>query len=169
MKQITGTIAWIFGDFFDIDLICGVDMAAVTNPETLLKVAMKDYDSDFVTRVKPGQILVAGRAFGYGHPHPQGMIVMRALGITAVVAKSYARVFFKNEVGSGMTLLPCSQLPDNLEQDEELTIDLDGWMLTRTCTGEAFPLDEIPGIERDVIRCGGIANYLKQQGTPSKS
>lgn len=161
MSINTGSVAWIFGDCYDIDLICGVKNIAVTDDETLATLAMQDYDPGFAARVKPGDILCAGVAFGYGHPHPQGMKAMRKFGITTIIAKSFARVFFKNEVSSGMTLLPCAQLPDDLKLGETLNVDLDAWTITRAADACVYALDSIPPVEKEMIKCKGIANYLQ--------
>lgn len=163
MSVTTGRIAWIYEDCYDIDLICGVKYLSETNADVLAQVAMTTYDPAFPQKVKPGDILVAGVAFGYGHPHPQGMKAMRALGIHTIIAKSFARVLFKNEVSAGMTLLPCALLPDDLEVGESLAVDLNAWTMTRVKTGEIFPLDTIPPVEQEMIRCKGIANYFKSK------
>jgi 3-isopropylmalate/(R)-2-methylmalate dehydratase small subunit len=91
----------VFGDHFDIDRICGSKNSGESDINKLLAVAMQQYDPDFVKTAKAGDILIAGKSFGYGHPHPQGMKVMRHLGITTIIGKSFARVFFKNEIASG--------------------------------------------------------------------
>lgn len=161
MSGLRGRVAWIFEDHFDIDLIIGVKNIGETDIDKLLKVCMKDYNPNFIHEVQPGDILVAGRNFGYGHPHPQAMRVMRHLGIKSIIAKSFFRGFFKNEISSGMVLLPCPGIPDSIQLWEELEIDLNKWCVRRLSTEETLPLATIPPVEIDIIRAGGIVPYLK--------
>ena len=163
MSNHKGKIAWIFEDYFDVDLICGTTHMDATDIDSLLKHTMLDFDPQFVNRVKPGEILIAGRAFGYGHPHPQGMLVMRKLGIRTILAKSFARVFFKNETAAGMILLPCAAIPDDFSLDEELEVDLNAWTVSRCKDGVLYKLDAIPKIEHEIMLCGDIANYFKEK------
>jgi 3-isopropylmalate/(R)-2-methylmalate dehydratase small subunit len=163
VNNLKGKIAWIFDDYFDVDLICGTAHIDTTDVEGLLKNAMQDFDPQFVNRVKPGEILVAGRALGYGHPHPQAMLVMRKLGIRTIIAKSFARVFFKNEVAAGMILLPCAALPADFAVGEELQIDFDTWAVIRCKNETVYKIDSIPKIEQEMIRYGGIVNFFREK------
>lgn len=161
MNKVEGRVAWKFDDHFDVDLIVGVHYIHEKNIEKLVPVGMKDFDPNFISNVKPGDILVAGRNLGYGHPHPQGMKVMRHLGIRTVIAKSFARVFFKNEIAAGMMLFPCPDLPGDIDRWEQMSVDLDEWTVTRMKTGERFKLAPIPAAELSIIKAGGIVPYLK--------
>lgn len=156
-----GRVAYVFGDYFDIDMICTTKYTAESDPEILLPIAMQDIDPDFTTRVRPGDVLVGGHEFAYGHPHAQGMIVMRHLGIQTIIARSFARGFFKNEISRGMILLPCSALPDDIQQNEIISVHLGTWAITRIQTGEVFPINSISHVERNIMLCGGLPNYLK--------
>jgi 3-isopropylmalate/(R)-2-methylmalate dehydratase small subunit len=104
---LEGRVAWIFGDHFDVDLIVGVENVKTSDPAALLRVCMTAYDPEFVVTVKPGDVLVAGRNFGYGHPHYPAMIAMRAAGIAGVVADSFAPGFRRGETYNGMILVAC--------------------------------------------------------------
>jgi 3-isopropylmalate/(R)-2-methylmalate dehydratase small subunit len=106
-EVLEGRVAWIFEDHFDVDLIVGVENVKSNDPNALLRVCMKAYDPEFVSRVKPGDVLVAGRNFGYGHPHYPAMIAMRAAGISCVVADSFAPGFRRGETYNGMILVTC--------------------------------------------------------------
>lgn len=87
---ITGKVAWIFGDDFDIDLVVGVSNIKSYDPDHLRSVCMTAYDPGFVDRVNQGDIIVGGRNFGYGHPHYPPMIALRNAGIAAIVAESFS-------------------------------------------------------------------------------
>lgn len=159
--DLQGNVAFVFDDYFDIDMICGTKYATEIDPAVLLPIAMSEIDPNFIYRVAPGDLLVGGCEFAYGHPHAQGMIVMRELGIATIIARSFARGFFKNEISNGMILLPCSELPDDIQQHERLAISLNRWTITRLKTGQVIPIDAISDIEHDIIMCGGLANYFK--------
>lgn len=163
MNKFKGRIAWIFDDHFDVDLIIGVRNIMEKDINKLVDACMKDFDLSFTQLVRQGDFLVAGRNFGYGHPHPQAMRVIRHLGIRAIVAKSFARVFFKNEIASGMALLPCPNIPDNLKRWGEVQADLNKWHIKFSSLGNIAPLANIPQVEVEIIKSGGVVPYLKKQ------
>jgi 3-isopropylmalate/(R)-2-methylmalate dehydratase small subunit len=159
MSLTSGRVCWVFEDHFDVDMIVGVKNAGETDIQKLVDVCMKDYDSEFIRKIKAGDILIGGRNFGYGHPHPQAMRAMRHLGIKTVIAKSFFRGFFKNEISAGMVLLPCLDLPNTINVGDELFFDTDEWIIK--IHNETLRLNLVPEVEKDIIRSGGIAPYLK--------
>lgn len=163
MNKIEGRVAWRFGDHFDVDLIIGVQNISEKDMDRLVEVCMKDFDPDFAREVKQGDFLLAGKNFGYGHPHPQVMKVMKHLGIQAVIAKSFARVFFKNEIAAGLVLLPCPDLPDHFERWERVEADLDRWAIIFPSQNKTLSLGIIPPVEIEIIKAGGIAPYFKKR------
>ncbi|MDJ0393730.1 3-isopropylmalate dehydratase [Rhodococcus sp. G-MC3] len=102
---IDGTVAWIFGDDFDIDLVVGVSNIKSYDPIHLRSACMTAYDSTFVDRVRHGDIIVGGRNFGYGHPHYPPMVALRNAGIAAIVAESFSPGFWRGETFNGMPLI----------------------------------------------------------------
>ncbi len=170
MNKFKGRVAWIFGDHFDVDLITGVRHITEKDMNKLVDVFMKDFDPNFTREVRPGDFVVAGRNFGYGHPHPQAMLVMRHLGIRGIIARSFARVFFKNEVAYLRFLpLPCPDLPGYIKRWDEIEVDLDQWHMKYLSTGETFSFGKIPETEIDIIKSGGIVPYLKKSALPELS
>jgi 3-isopropylmalate/(R)-2-methylmalate dehydratase small subunit len=85
----TGRVAWIFGDNFDVDLVIGLENITETDPHKLARLCMCRYDPKFPQEVRPGDILVAGRNFGYGHPHTQPLIALKTLGVDCIIAESF--------------------------------------------------------------------------------
>ncbi len=163
MNNFSGRIAWIFGDHFDVDLIIGVRNITERDMGKLLNVCMKDFDPNFAREVRQGDFLMGGRNFGYGHPHPQAMGVMRKLGVKAIIARSFARSFFKNEISIGMVLLPCPDLPNFIHRWDEIEVNLDRWHLKYLRTGDIFSLSKVPPVEVDIIKSGGLLPYLKNR------
>ena len=98
---LTGRVAWIFGDDFDIDLLIGVENIKCYDSDLLLSKLMNSYEENFVSKVRPGEFLVAGRNFGYGHPHYPPMVAMRSAGVAGVIAESFAPGFWRGETYNG--------------------------------------------------------------------
>jgi 3-isopropylmalate/(R)-2-methylmalate dehydratase small subunit len=156
-----GRVTWIFGNHFDVDLIVGVRNIAVTDVGLLLAACMQEYDRGFRDAVRPGDFLVAGSNFGYGHPHPQAMMAMRELGIRVVIAESFAFPFFRSELASGMALVTCAQAARGASRWDELELDLEGGVLKNVSKRQEFRVDPIPPVAVEMIRAGGVVNYLK--------
>jgi 3-isopropylmalate/(R)-2-methylmalate dehydratase small subunit len=102
---LRGRVAWVFGDDFDVDLIVGVENIKYYDPDTLRAVCMRSFDPEFVDRVEPGDVVVGGRNFGYGHPHYPPLVALRNLGISAVLAESFSPGFWRGETYNGMPLV----------------------------------------------------------------
>ncbi|MFW0874933.1 3-isopropylmalate dehydratase [Rhodococcoides corynebacterioides] len=120
---ITGSVAWVFGDDFDIDLVVGVANIKSYDPEHLRSVCMAEFDPTFVDRVRPGDIVVGGRNFGYGHPHYPPMVALRNLGIAAVVAESFSPGFWRGETFNGMPLLTVPGISTAVVTGDAVTVD----------------------------------------------
>jgi len=100
-----GSVAWVFPDHYDVDLIIGIQNIREKDIDKIVPFCMSMYEPDFLDKVNPGDIFVAGRNFGYGHAHPQAMATVRKVGVNVVLAESFAPGFFRAEIGIGMALL----------------------------------------------------------------
>jgi len=120
---LLGRVAWVFGDDFDVDLIIGTQNIKSYEEEFLLSVCMNDYESDFVDKVEKGDLIVGGRNFGYGHPHYPPLIALRAAGIVAIVADSFAPGFWRGETYNGLPLIICPGISDYVERWDTLEVD----------------------------------------------
>lgn len=121
--RLAGRIAYVFGDDFDVDEIVGVENIRTTDVEFLRRVCMTPFEPDFAARVEPGDLLVGGRNFGYGHPHDQPMWAMRALGIAGVVAESFAPLFARSEIFNGFPLLSCPGIAAAARRGERIAVE----------------------------------------------
>lgn len=164
---LQGRVAWIFPDHFDVDLIVGVGNIAATDMRVLLAACMREYDEHFRDAVRPGDFLVAGSNFGYGHPHPQAMMAMRELGVRVVIAESFAFPFFRSELASGMALVTCARAARGVSRWDELQLDLEAGILKNLSAGEEFRMDPIPPVALEMIRAGGVVGYLKRLAPPT--
>lgn len=120
---IEGKVAWIFGDDFDIDLVVGVANIKSYDPDHLRSVCMQAYDPTFTDRVRPGDIIVGGRNFGYGHPHYPPMVALRNAGIAAIVAESFSPGFWRGETFNGMPLITIPGVSTSVKVDDAVALD----------------------------------------------
>ena len=158
-----GKAAWIFPDHFDADLIVGVQHISEVNIEKFLPLTMKQYDPDFLNQVAKGDILVAGKNFGYGHPHFQGMASMRKLGMWCIVAESFAPGFFRSEVVSGMALLTVPGITGKVKRFDRLKVEFDQGLVHNLETGETIQGIEPSPIILDLIHNRGMMGFIKAE------
>lgn len=163
MNQLQGRVAWIFEDNFDVDLIIGIENISQTDPEILKKVCMQAYEPDFAEKVKPGDLLVGGENFGYGHPHLQAIQSMRLLGIAGVIAESFAPTFFRSEIANGFPLIVCPGIKNFVSRWDELFVDLEKLTITNLTTNNSLKAEPLPPIAKEIISVGGLVNYLKKE------
>ncbi|MEL7436898.1 MAG: 3-isopropylmalate dehydratase, partial [Chloroflexota bacterium] len=124
---------------------------------------LEDLDPDFRNRVQRGDILVAGENFGAGSSREQAPIAIKAAGVSVVVARSFARIFFRNAINIG---LPVVEVADhNIEQGQDVDVDLANGTVTNLATGDTFTATTMPQVMIDILDAGGLVNYLQQHGT----
>ena len=141
MTRLKGRVAYVFGDDFDVDEIVGVENIRTFDIAFLKSVCMTPFEAGFGDRVDVGDLLVAGRNFGYGHPHDQPMLAMRALGIAGVVAESFAPLFARSETFNGFPLLACPGIAAAVARGDEITVE---WEAGTVILGDGARLDGIP-------------------------
>ncbi|QBJ96955.1 3-isopropylmalate dehydratase [Rhodococcus sp. ABRD24] len=156
---IEGKIAWIFGHDFDIDLVVGVSNIKSYNPDHLRSVCMKEYDPTFTDRVCPGDIIVGGRNFGYGHPHYPPMVALRNAGIAAIVAESFSPGFWRGETFNGMPLITVPGVSTAVRVHDSVALD---WRAATLRLSDGTRLVGTPPNPRtvQVIEAGGSYNLL---------
>lgn len=158
---LEGRVAWIFDDHFDVDLIVGVEKMGLSDPEEILFYCMKDLDPNFTQDVRPGDVLVGGRNFGYGHPHYPSMIAMRELGIECVVAESFSPYFRRGENCNGMILVSCPGISQAVERWDRLRVS---WREGRVEVPERSFVGSGPPpsvYTQRMVDAGGLSGMLK--------
>jgi 3-isopropylmalate/(R)-2-methylmalate dehydratase small subunit len=158
--RLEGRVAYVFGDDFDVDEIVGVENIRTTDIEFLKGVCMTPFEQGFADRVRPGDLLVGGRNFGYGHPHDQPMQSMRAFGVVGVVAESFAPLFARSETFNGFPLLSCPGIATAARRGDRLTVEWEAAEVTVERSGER--LQGVPPATDAVqlIAAGGGHNLL---------
>ena len=157
-----GRVAWVFGDHFDIDLIIGVRNIGKKGVN-LKHLCMKDFDSEFEEKVCPGDLVVAGKNFGYGHPHRQGIAALKEVGIKAIIAQSFAPTFYRGYYGSGVTLLSSNFISKKIARWDEMEINLFTYKIIHIRTNKAYSILPIPKAVKQVIDAGGLLLALKKE------
>ena len=161
MNKITGKV-WNFGANIDTDIIIAARYLNSSDPEHLAKYVMEDADPDFPKYLLIGDMIGAGEKFGCGSRREHAPIALKAAGVAAVVAPSFARSFYRNAFNMG---LPIFELPESLEikEGEEISIDLDNGKITNNTTNKTYDFIAIPPFMQELIAAGGLINYAKAE------
>ncbi|PHO10180.1 MULTISPECIES: 3-isopropylmalate dehydratase small subunit [Malaciobacter] len=161
MNVITGKV-WNFGANIDTDIIIAARYLNSSEPEHLAKYVMEDADPDFPKKLQKGDIIVAGENFGCGSSREHAPIALKAAGVAAVVAPSFARIFYRNAFNMG---LPIFELPEALEikENDEISIDLDNGKIINNTTNKSYEFIPIPEFMQELISVGGLINYAKEE------
>lgn len=153
---------WKYGDNVNTDVIFpGRYTYALMPPEEMAKHALEDLDRDFARSVKPGDVIVAGKNFGCGSSREQAAACLRAAGVKAVVAKSFARIYFRNAINLGLAVLQCDEAAETLASGDAVDVDFSAGTITSgNRTFKFFPLPEsVIGI----VQAGGLIEYTKKK------
>lgn len=163
LPALHGRVAWIFADEnYDIDLIIGIKNIKLSNLEELAAVTMTSYEPDFRQHVRPGDLLVGGPNFGYGHPHYPAMKAMRHLGISGVIAESFSPGFFRGEISMGFPLMTCPGILQAVSRWDELSVDWDAHTVSNLSRpGAALSFEPLAAADRGMLVAGGFIPYLK--------
>ncbi len=153
---------WKYGDDINTDVIFPGRYLAITDPQEMAQHAMEDLDPDFVKNVQEGDVVVAGSYFGCGSSREQAVTCLKYAGVSAVVAKSFARIFYRNAVNLGMPVVQCSET-DRIEKGDEIEIDLKGGVLRIVNKKETLEFKPIPEFILGIIEDGGLIPNLKKK------
>lgn len=152
-----------YGANVDTDAIIPARYLNLSEPGDLAKHCMEDIDLDFVKRVKPGDIMVATTNFGCGSSREHAPLALKGSGISCVVAKSFARIFFRNSIDIGLPLLECEDAPDNIEMGDVVEVDLATGKIKNARTGKTFTAKPYPEFMAGLIAAGGLIEYTKKR------
>jgi 3-isopropylmalate/(R)-2-methylmalate dehydratase small subunit len=155
--------AWVFGDDINTDIIMPFRFKSRTNdPNEMAKYAMYGIDPDFHKKIDKGDILVAGRNFGGGSSREQAPVALQYAGISAIVAESFARIFYRNAFTIGLPALEIPGIKDHVVQGDRLIINLGEFTMTNTRLGHIFQAKAVPDFMRKMLLDGGLVEYFKK-------
>jgi 3-isopropylmalate/(R)-2-methylmalate dehydratase small subunit len=156
-----GRAYWIFPADFDVDQIVGIQNIAEYDYDKLISRCMNLFDESFVEKSRPGDILVAGKNFGAGHPHSQGMAVMRKLGINVVLAESFNFAFYRSELTeAGMVLLQVPHLTEKVSRFDRLTVDFTQGTVANLTKGETLQGRRPSSMEIELVETKSLLNFI---------
>ena len=163
--KIRGKV-WKFGENIDTDAIIPARYLNTSDPGELARHCMEDADREFPDKVKPGDIIVAGKNFGCGSSREHAPIALKAAGIACVIAPSFARIFYRNAFNMGLPIFECSEAPDEIEEGDEVEVDADSGTITDLTTGREMKARPIPAFMQELISDGGLIEHiLKKAGS----
>ena len=152
-----------YGANVDTDAIIPARYLNVSDPAELAKHCMEDIDLDFVKRVQPGDISVAPTNFGCGSSREHAPLAIKASGIACVIAKSFARIFFRNAINIGLPLLESEEAPDHIEASDIVEVDLAAGRIKNLTNGKTFTAKPYPDFMAGIIAAGGLIEYTRKR------
>jgi 3-isopropylmalate/(R)-2-methylmalate dehydratase small subunit len=149
--------ALCYGDNVDTDVIIPARYLNTSNAKELAAHCMEDIDPDFLKKVKPGDVIAAGRNFGCGSSREHAPLAIKTAGISCVIAKSFARIFYRNAINIGLPIIVCD---GDFHSGDALEIDLAEGIITNKTTGETYSFPPFPAFLQKIIEAGGLMNAM---------
>jgi len=150
-----------YGDNVDTDVIIPARYLNTTDHKELAAHCMEDIDTDFVKRVAAGDIMVAGSNFGCGSSREHAPIVIKESGISCVIAKSFARIFYRNAINIGLPILECAEAGEKISAGDEVAVNFDTGEITNITKSETYQALAFPDFIKEIITAGGLLNSIK--------
>ena len=153
---------WIFGDDINTDLISPGKYLELVDPEEMAKHAMEGIDPDFTKKIQEGDIVVGGFNFGCGSSREHAPLALKYAGISAVIAESFARIFYRNSINIGLPALKCPGITEAVEEGDTVEVDVAGGTIKITRTGAELSFTPLPDFMLVVLNDGGLVSYLRK-------
>ena len=151
-----------YPDNVDTDVIIPARYLNTSDAKELAKNCMEDIDTSFVGKVQPGDIMVAGWNFGCGSSREHAPLVIKTCGTGCVIAKSFARIFYRNAINIGLPILECEQAAEEINANDEVSIDFDTGVISNLTTGKTYQAEPFPEFIQNIIAKGGLLASLKE-------
>lgn len=161
MSLITGK-AHVYGDNIDTDRIIPGKYTKTLDLSDLAAHVLEDLDPQFSRQVQPGDILVAGENFGCGSSREQAPLAIKAAGVSAVVGRSFARIFYRNAINIGLPVVEVDG--HDIQTGQELEVDLTGGQVRNLTSGRSYTATKMPQVMIHILNAGGLVNYLREHG-----
>ncbi len=155
--------AYKYGDNVDTDVIIPARYLAIQDRTELATHCMEDIDKDFVNNVKEGDIIVADKNFGCGSSREHAPLVIKTAGVSCVIAKSFARIFYRNAINIGLPIIECVEAAENIKAGDTVSIDFDSGVITDETTGKTFQGQAFPEFMQKIIDSEGLINYINNK------
>jgi 3-isopropylmalate dehydratase small subunit len=152
--------AWKYGDDVDTDVIIPARYLNTSDPVELARHCMEDIDKEYATKVSPGDFLVAGKNFGCGSSREHAPIAIKASGASAVIARSFARIFYRNAFNMGLPIFEAPQAIDEIDAGDQLVVDMQRGTLQNETKGRHYGIAPVPPFMQELVAAGGLLNYM---------
>ncbi|MBQ8848866.1 MAG: 3-isopropylmalate dehydratase small subunit [Clostridia bacterium] len=149
-----------YGDNVDTDVIIPARYLNTSDHKELASHCMEDIDADFTKKVNNGDIMVGGANFGCGSSREHAPIAIKNSGISCVIAKTFARIFFRNAINIGLAILECPEASERIDSGDEVSIDFDTGVITNITKNEIYQAEPFPEFIKDIIRADGLMNSI---------
>ncbi len=153
---------WTFGKDVDTDLIIAARYLNTSVPEELAKHVMEDADPEFVNNISVGDLIVAGENFGCGSSREHAPIALKAAGIAAIIAPTFARIFYRNAFNMGLPIFELDQSAE-ISEGDELSVNMNAGTITNKTTNKSYRFTPIPVFMQELINAGGLMNYAQNE------
>ena len=160
--KFTGT-AHRYGRDVDTDVIIPARYLNTADPVELGKHCLEDLDPEFIGKVRPGDVLVADENFGCGSSREHAPIAIKAAGVSVVIAKSFARIFYRNAINTGLPIMEAPDAVDAIKGGDVVSVDADTGVITDETSGQTFQAQPFPPFIKDIIEQGGLVESIKSR------
>lgn len=158
---------WRYGDHIDTDVIIPARYLNIADFKELAEHAMEDakenLEINFAANVQPGDYIVAGKNFGCGSSREHAPMVIKESGISCVIAKTFARIFYRNAINIGLAILECPEASEKIDSGDEVAIDFDTGVITNLTKGETYQANPFPDFIKKIIQAGGLMADIKNR------
>ena len=151
-----------YGDNVDTDVIIPARYLNIADPKELSTHAMEDIDADFVKNMHPGDIVVATRNFGCGSSREHAPLVLRENGVSCVIASSFARIFYRNAINTGLAIMECPEAVDAISAGDTVSVNFDTGVITDETNGKVFHAEPFPPFIQNIISAGGLMKAIQK-------
>ena len=151
-----------YPDNVDTDVFIPARYLNTANAQELAKHCMEDIDTEYVKQVQPGDIMVAGWNFGCGSSREHAPLVIKTCGTGCVIAKSFARIFYRNAINIGMPILECEQAAEEIQPGDQVAVDFDTGIIRNITAGKTYQAEPFPEFIQNIIKKGGLLASLKE-------
>jgi 3-isopropylmalate/(R)-2-methylmalate dehydratase small subunit len=154
---------WKYGDNVDTDVIIPARYLNVSEPEALARHCMEDLDPEFAGAVQPGDVIVAGENFGCGSSREHAPLAIKGAGVSCVIARSFARIFYRNAINVGLPILESPAAVADAQPGHRLEIDLEMGRIVNRTSGQGYQAEPYPPFMMEIIHAGGLVPYTRRE------
>lgn len=152
-----------YGEDINTDLIIPARHLTSMDNKWLASHCMEDIDKDFVKRVKPGDIIVADKNFGCGSSREHAPISIKACGVSCVIAKTFARIFYRNSINIGLPIIECPDIDESFENGDKLKVDIANGTIENLTKNKTYQFKPLPEFARNIFKAGGLIKYVMEK------